>query len=187
MNKLTNYEKYKEKRLIYQKDWYEKNKEHVKAYQKEYQKKYRQNPEAMERKKKFMRERSAEYSKRYRERHPDKAKQSAIKWQVDNAERWKKYQLEYRKRPSVKKATRIANWKQIGVKDHHFSELYEYYIKETNCMICGEEFKTHRHRHLDHDHETGEVRYICCAKCNTKLLGKDREKKNICIKINDEC
>lgn len=170
-----------------QKEWYLKNKEKVKAYQKEYQKKYRQNPVAMERKRQLMKLKNAEYSRRYREKHPEKAKEQSIKWQKEHPERWKAYQLEYRKRDSSKKKARIANWKQIGVVDHHFDELYDFYMKATHCMICGDEFKTHRHRHLDHDHETGEVRYICCAGCNTNILGERKQKKNISVKIKDEC
>ena len=63
MDKTTNYQKYKEKRLIYQKNWYEKNKEKVKAYQKEYQAKYRLIPEKAEKKKEFMRANCKRYSK----------------------------------------------------------------------------------------------------------------------------
>ena len=39
-------------------------------------------------------------------------------------------------------------------------------------MICDNEFKDSRDRHLDHDHETGEVRYICCRTCNLYILGQ---------------
>lgn len=83
----------------------------------------------------------------------------------------KRIQRHFKKYPEVRrKSVRINNWKNQGIIDGDFDSLYKAYIKETHCWICDREFTSSRIRHLDHDHKTGEPRYICCIKCNTKLL-----------------
>jgi hypothetical protein len=37
------------------------------------------------------------------------------------------------------------------------------------CAICGEENRSSRRLHVDHDHETGRVRALLCEVCNTSL------------------
>lgn len=68
------------------------------------------------------------------------------------------------------KSIRISNWKRKGVEDTDFDLLHEVYDKQTHCWICGHKYKHTMERSLDHCHETGECRYICCISCNTKLL-----------------
>ena len=48
--------------------------------------------------------------------------------------------------------------------------LIELYNKqEGKCAICGEEPKTKRGLHIDHNHETGQVRGLLCHGCNVAL------------------
>lgn len=46
-------------------------------------------------------------------------------------------------------------------------------IKSQNnqCAICGEMFSLKRDTHVDHNHNTNEVRGILCSNCNTSLGG----------------
>lgn len=172
----------KNKRRLY----YEQNKEKLKAYQTEYQKKWLQNPEKKKWKKEYMKEYHKTYQQLYNQRNPEKRKMYVKKYQETHKPQIKEYLYKYNRTPEVRKRTRIANWKQIGIKDEHFSELYDYYIQQTHCMICGDEFKTSKSRCLDHDHKTGEVRYICCLSCNTGLLSRRHLKKKICDDIKNE-
>lgn len=156
--------------------YYLKNKEKMREYQKEYQKKWLSNPVNKQKKKEYMKEYQKTYQKEYYKRDPERHKQYCYKWIENNKAKALAYWKKYRESDNAKKLMRIANWKQIGIQDEDLGLVYDTYVRETHCWICGDEFKTRRCRHLDHDHETGEIRYICCHNCNCKLLS---EKYNV--------
>ncbi len=92
-----------------------------------------------------------ESNRRYREKHKDKIK-------------------KYRQTsPVYFKSHTIHNWKRIGVKYDDFDKLFDEYLKETHCWICDREFLKRNDKNLDHNHATGEPRYVCCRSCNNKL------------------
>ena len=157
----------------YQRLYYRNNKEACL----EYQKKYRANPENKAKKAKWMKENSHKYWRTYMERHPERYKASQEKWKLENADKWNKYMKDYRNSAKGKKVMRCANWKQIGIVDEDLESVYDVYINETHCWICDKEFQDNRDRHLDHDHETGEIRYICCRDCNIQILANKQKKK----------
>jgi hypothetical protein len=41
--------------------------------------------------------------------------------------------------------------------------------KAGKCEICRKPFKDRRNAHIDHDHDTGEIRGVLCGSCNGKL------------------
>jgi hypothetical protein len=61
-------------------------------------------------------------------------------------------------------------------------EKVESLLLETNCQICGDEFKDNRNKFIDHCHTTNNVRGVLCTKCNT-LLGMIERKQQIFINI----
>tara|TARA_R110002072_G_scaffold97883_1_gene215388 strand:+ start:259 stop:639 length:381 start_codon:yes stop_codon:yes gene_type:complete len=108
--------------------------------------------------------------KNYYQKNKEKIKERQQKWREKN----RKQEMERSKINSQTekgiKSSRISRWKQRGIIDEDLSAVYDYYIKQTNCMICLTEFRNSKERNLDHDHLTGEIRYICCRGCNTNLL-----------------
>tara|TARA_R110002096_G_scaffold56691_1_gene144527 strand:- start:254 stop:571 length:318 start_codon:yes stop_codon:yes gene_type:complete len=98
------------------------------------------------------------------------------KYYEENKEAIAIRQIEYRakNREQYHKNYTIYNWKFAGIEDEDFDLLYDVFMKETNCWICGKKFnkiKKYDLKCLDHEHETGESRYICCSECNLHVIG----------------
>ena len=117
----------------------------------------------------------AEYKKKWAEANKERIKQKKAEKYIENKEHinrknkenYEKYKKEQPEK--LKKQKHINAWRNRGIIDDDLDALYDYYIEQTNCMICDIDFSI-SFRCLDHDHETGEVRYICCNKCNTSIL-----------------
>ena len=108
--------------------------------------------------------------KKYYQKNKEKIKERQQKWREKNRKQEIERSKIYHQTEKGIKCSRIYTWKQRGIIDEDLSAVYDYYIKQTNCMICLTEFRNSKERNLDHDHLTGEIRYICCRGCNTNLL-----------------
>ena len=75
------------------------------------------------------------------------------------------FKLYYRHKPKT-----LRNWKYKGLieSDEQIEFIYTDYIYATNCDLCGEFYKSKRDRQMEHSHETGEFRNICCQSCNQR-------------------
>ena len=112
-----------------------------------------------------------EADKRYRLKNKEKIKAYDRQYRQDNKEARQELNNLYRKTPSGKKSIRITKWKSIGIIDEDLGAVYDYYILETNCMICNKKYKGSEDRCLDHHHLEGYIRYICCQYCNLHVVG----------------
>jgi len=108
-------------------------------------------------------------SKRYYERNKQKCYQASLKWKKNNPEKVKISQAKTDRRPCAMKTRLIRCWKNQGIIDGDYESLYNEFVNTKECMICGHDFSKYK-KCLDHDHDTGEVRYICCDNCNNKFL-----------------
>jgi hypothetical protein len=136
------------------KEYYQKHKEDYKEY----------------------RENNKEYFKEYREKNKEKQREYLKEYYQNNKEKIneqsREYQKEYKQTEAGKKATRINNWKRMGVKSDDYNSLYEYYLNCKNCEECNVELVEGRYGNnkkcLDHDHNTGQFRNVLCCSCNTR-------------------
>ena len=82
----------------------------------------------------------------------------------------KQYLKVYRQTDAGIKSRRKSIWRSRGVVSDDFDALYEKYINTTNCEKCNIELVDgiygFNKRCLDHDHNTGEFRFILCCRCN---------------------
>ena len=78
------------------------------------------------------------------------------------------------------KSTTKHNWNRLGVKFDllEFEIIYNKYINSEYCELCNKEFLNRRDRCMEHDHETGYFRNICCQKCNHLKADNANQKNN---------
>ncbi len=155
------------------KEFYEANKEREKARALKY---YHENKEKIDRdaKKAYM----AEYLKTYNRR-----KLTLEEREERNRKRRERYasDLEFKEKEKTQArawAARNTHRKRNSRLKSEFNitlEDYNALLEKQNgkCAICGKEStgiqetgKRERSMHVDHNHETGEVRGLLCAQCN---------------------
>ena len=113
-------------------------------------------------------EKIAIYGEIYREKNKEKI---AIKKKAHNeANREKIYTLTkaYIKTPKGKRNYTLYSWKIQGAIGDLKTFYDERYLPATKCEVCENEFKSNHHKHMDHCHTTGEIRWVLCASCNNK-------------------
>ena len=66
------------------------------------------------------------------------------------------------------KSTTKSNWKIKGLITDDFDTIYKQYIYASNCELCGNKYKSRHDRQMEHNHETGKFRNICCQQCNLR-------------------
>jgi len=110
---------------------------------------------------------------RHKERYLERAKKryaentEQIKQQFKTYAKNNKEKIKaYRQTDEYKKISKISTWRSRGV-NNVTDELYDYFMNCENCEACGKEFTETINKCLDHNHETGEFRFVLCRGCNT--------------------
>jgi hypothetical protein len=122
---------------------------------------------------------SAEHARAWYEANREKVLADRKVWYEANRERINAKQREYRRlNPERKRAYRLKY--EFGITVEDYNRMVE--DQGGNCAICllppaGTGRNTQR-LHIDHDHETGEIRGLLCHACNTSLgqLAEDHER-----------
>jgi hypothetical protein len=82
-----------------------------------------------------------------------------------------------------------ANWPRVSVlaRDSHLRRKYGITVQQVEdiptkqggrCAICGAMLLLGSHTHVDHDHDTGQVRGLLCVNCNNGL-GQFRDRPEL--------
>tara|TARA_R110001606_G_scaffold131986_1_gene267973 strand:+ start:214 stop:666 length:453 start_codon:yes stop_codon:yes gene_type:complete len=74
----------------------------------------------------------------------------------------------YSKTPAGKRSHRIGTWKYLGVIGDLKLFYDERYLPATKCEVCEKVFQSNRDKCMDHNHETGEIRWVLCCSCNIR-------------------
>jgi len=90
---------------------------------------------------------------------PDAAREQAKKWNAKSRDKRKKYY------PDSDRAHHLMF--TYGITVAEYDRLYA--EQAGGCAICGESCPTGRRLAVDHDHDTGRVRGLLCARCNNGL------------------
>jgi len=122
-----------------------------------YQREYHQNNK----------DKLAEKKREYRQNNKDKIAESNRLYNQNNKDKLAEMNKIYAQTPACKKAWTMSSWRKRGVINVN-DEMYNHYIATTRCECCLKEFSSSRDRCLDHDHETGEFRWVICQACNIK-------------------
>lgn len=125
-----------------------------------------------------------EYNKLWRQKNPDKIKESAKKYRERNKDKLKKAQTLYREKINYHKNWHLKN--RYGINLEVYKELL---IKQNGvCAICKNPETSETNRGtlrqlaVDHCHTTGKVRGLLCRNCNVSL-GMLKENKETILNM----
>lgn len=124
--------------------------------------------------------RAAEANRRYAERHPERVRESQKsyyarnreaqkeknrRYRETNRERIRLNTLRYRERHPTSQRDRDLRTK-YGITVGQYEDMLLF--QGQRCAICHT-VRSARLLHVDHDHDTGQVRGLLCVRCNTFL------------------
>jgi hypothetical protein len=114
----------------------------------------------------------AEITRRYRERHPEKAKENRRRWVEKNKEKIAAYNKERRRLGLTTQYTpseRAANWRKTkyGLTLKAYAALL--FSQEGRCALCEGALTGRLDPVVDHCHQTNRVRGLLCFSCNCAL------------------
>jgi len=126
-------------------------------------------------------ERKKYHRKYYMDRQESMQKRQKL-YRKNNHEEIRKSNREYFKehQEKIKKYFKLRNLKykhNLSYKD--WLSIWE--EQNGKCLICGKTFTKPSDAHVDHNHETGEIRGLLCGKCN-RGIGMFDDNPEIMIK-----
>ncbi len=100
---------------------------------------------------------------------PDKRREHRHQYYLNNREKALAQMAEWRRKNPERHASarrRFKLWSKYGLTTEQYRTLLD--KQEGTCAICSQDAPA-RALHVDHDHETGEVRGLLCNNCNRGL------------------
>jgi hypothetical protein len=120
------------------------------------------------------------FAERARERYllkADEIKARVKKWQEENPERHAENQARWRDSGGKARSNRKSYLKRtFNLTLEDYDQMVA--AQDGGCAICGDAPDEGKTFHIDHEHETGEVRGLLCQRCN-HALGLFRESNDL--------
>src|SRR6185369_14421606 len=113
---------------------------------------------------------SAERTKRWRLKYPEKHAARQARWLAKHPGTCYEVTKRYRKKNPLALRESIIKAK-YGITNKIYNDML--LINKGGCWICGKLPKTKR-LSIDHDHSSGQVRGLLCYQCNRRLIGRSR-------------
>lgn len=128
--------------------------------------------------KKCVKLRTAEWAKQ----NPDKRRKTVRRWCQKNREKRRAKEALYRQHREKMRGMHLRRkfWPQLSWKDA--LSKYDQILEQQNycCAVC-ESPKGDSSLHIDHDHESGQIRGLLCSACN-RGLGYLKDNPYVCLK-----
>jgi hypothetical protein len=100
--------------------------------------------------------------------NPQANRDRVKRWQRENPEKYRAKQQQYIDSGQKKAWDRKSYLKRkYGITLEQYEAMLE--AQGGVCKICGKPRPDDRTLHVDHDHETGEIRGLLCFRCNNAL------------------
>lgn len=99
------------------------------------------------------------------------------KWRLRNLEKCRAWDRARGGRHTPESRRREKLKSRYGISPEQYDEM----LKRQGgvCAVCEKNGHTKHPLHVDHDHETGQVRALLCAKCNIALGSMDEDADRI--------
>jgi hypothetical protein len=147
----------REKKNAYMREWNKANPDKVKAIEERRKEKKRQTAKEWN---KNHREKLNQIARDYRKKHREEMRQRGKERYQKHGKKWAKDHKE--------KILQVKRKRLYGLMPYQYEQMV---IQQGNkCGICEKSFIDKRSTpHVDHDHETGNIRGLLCSKCNLGL------------------
>jgi len=168
----------------YQKEWRLANSDYHKEYNR---KRYLANKDRLA-------EYNRETSKTWYLNNKDKKFKYNKIYNLKNKDKIHEYRKVYQQSEVGKKSSRISRWKKYGIKDFNiikyilsekfpslgtgfyndnFNTIHRIFTIQKICSVCYKTFDTENQidwKCIDHEHQNGYMRRICCNVCNLTVI-----------------
>lgn len=110
----------------------------------------------------------------------EQAIERAKRWREENIDRFRETQRRNRSTPEGRRKQREYHLRStFGITIERYEALLE--AQGGACLICRAAPSANAALHVDHDHETGEIRGLLCVNCN-QSLGQLRDDPDLLVR-----
>ena len=133
---------------------------------------------------------TAKYYQDKRKENPNWVEEQKIKcneYKKKNKETLAQKTAAYKKTYQGKKSHKISEWKnKSGLKEipERLDEIFNRWYYSTECELCNKPYKSDKDRCMEHSHDTGHFRSICCSSCNNSMGRIDRQRHRLMLELH---